>query len=162
MPVLLQPCGAVPKGTAPFYRLITDARFANKMYSEWGVTYTTAAQLSSTLNRCDFTFSIDISDAYHLALWAGCGGELRPIKRPVLARAEGGRPRVSWVDALVNGCTPSTCRGGCDKDMSGIMIEGHVFRIRPKDRRQPSRCSGAIGSPLLRETSHPSARGSLG
>ena len=24
-PVLLQPCGAVPKGTAPFYRLITDA-----------------------------------------------------------------------------------------------------------------------------------------
>ena len=129
MPVLLQPCGAVPKGTAPFYRLITDARFANKMYSEWGVTYTTAAQLSSTLNRCDFTFSIDISDAYHLALWAGCGGELRPIKRPVLARAEGGRPRVSWVDALVNGCTPSTCRGGCDKDMSGIMIEGHVFRF---------------------------------
>jgi hypothetical protein len=24
MPILLQPCGAVPKGTAPFYRLITD------------------------------------------------------------------------------------------------------------------------------------------
>ena len=26
VPVLLQPCGAVPKGTAPFYRVITDAR----------------------------------------------------------------------------------------------------------------------------------------
>ena len=26
MPVLLQPCGAVPKGTAPFYGPITDAR----------------------------------------------------------------------------------------------------------------------------------------
>jgi hypothetical protein len=51
MPVLLQPCGAVPKGTVPFYRLITDARFANKFYSDWEVTYTTAAQLSSTLNR---------------------------------------------------------------------------------------------------------------
>ena len=36
MPVLLQPCGAVPKGTAPFYRLITDARFANRLYSDWG------------------------------------------------------------------------------------------------------------------------------
>jgi hypothetical protein len=60
MPVLLQPCGAVPKGTAPFYRLITDARFANKFYSYWGVTYTTAAQLSSTLNRCYFHFSVDI------------------------------------------------------------------------------------------------------
>ena len=31
-PVLLQPCGAVPKGSAPFYRLITDARYGNKMY----------------------------------------------------------------------------------------------------------------------------------
>ena len=36
VPVLLQPCGAVPKGSAPFFRLITDARFANPMYSEWG------------------------------------------------------------------------------------------------------------------------------
>ena len=34
--VLLQPCGAVPKGTAPFYRLITDARYGNRMYSDWG------------------------------------------------------------------------------------------------------------------------------
>jgi hypothetical protein len=84
MPILLQPCGAVPTGTAPFYRLITDARFANKFYSDWRVTYTTAAQLSSTLNRCDFHFSIDISDAYHLSLWAGCGGELRPFQRPVI------------------------------------------------------------------------------
>jgi hypothetical protein len=29
----------------------------------------------------------------------------------------------------VNGCTPSTCRGGCDKDLSGIMINGLVFRF---------------------------------
>ncbi len=35
MPILLQPCGAVPKGTAPFYRLITDARYVNKLYSDW-------------------------------------------------------------------------------------------------------------------------------
>ena len=72
--------GAVPNGTAPFYGPITDARFANLLSSDRGVTYTTAAQLSSTLNRCDFRFSTDISDAYHLSLWAGCGGELRPIK----------------------------------------------------------------------------------
>ena len=129
VPLLLQPCGAVPKGTAPFYRLITDARHANNIYADWGVTYTTAAQLSSTLNRCDFTFSIDISDAYHLALWAGCGGELRPIRRPVLASADGPGGRLTWIDAMVNGCTPFTCRGGCDKDLSGIMIEGHIFRF---------------------------------
>jgi hypothetical protein len=130
LPVLLQPCGAVPKGTAPFYRLITDARFANRLYSDWGVTYTTAAQLSSTLNRCDFHFSVDISDAYHLALWAGCGGELRPTKRPIITSDGPGQPnRVTWIDAMVNGCDPSTCKGGCDKDLSGIMIDGHVFRF---------------------------------
>ena len=95
------------------------------LYSDWGVTYT-----SSTLNRCDFHFSIDISDAYHLALWAGCGGELRPIRRPVITSRGPGQPNeVSWIDALVNGCTPSTCRGGCDKDLSGILIDGFVFRF---------------------------------
>ena len=130
VPILLQPCGAVPKGTAPFFRLITDARFANKFYSDWGVTYTTASQLSSTLNRCDFHFSIDISDAYHLSLWAGCGGELRPTRRPIITSRGPGLPNeVSWVDALVNGCDPSTCKGGCDKDLSGIVIEGHIFRF---------------------------------
>jgi hypothetical protein len=130
VPILLQPCGAVPKGTAPFYRLITDARFANKFYSDWGVTYTTAAQLSSTMNRCDFHFSIDISDAYHLSLWAGCGGELRPTRRPVISSPGPGQPNeVTWIDALVNGCDPSTCRGGCDKDLSGIVIDGHIFRF---------------------------------
>jgi hypothetical protein len=76
LPILLQPCEAVPKGTAPFYGLITNARYVNKLFSDWGVTYTTAAQLRSTLNRCDFHFSIDISDAYHLTtmaapLWCG-------------------------------------------------------------------------------------------
>ena len=90
------------------YRLITDARFANEMYSGWGVSYTTASQLSSTLNRCDFTFSVDISDAYHSSLWAGCGGELRAVRRPVLSTRQDGAERLTWIDALVNGCTPSS------------------------------------------------------
>ena len=111
MPVLLQQCSAVPKDTAPFSGHITDARFANRLYSDWGVTYTTAVQLSSTLNRCDFHFSIDISDAY-LSLWAACGGELRPIKRPIITSRGSGQPsEVTWIDAMVNGCVPSTCRG---------------------------------------------------
>ena len=37
VPVQLQPCGAVPKGTVPFYRLITDARHTKAMYADWGV-----------------------------------------------------------------------------------------------------------------------------
>ena len=126
MPVLLQACGPVPRGTAPFYRLITDACFANEMYSDWGVSYTTASQLCSTLNRCDFTFSVDMSDEHHLSLWAGCGRELRAVRRPVLSTRQDGAERLTWIDALVNGCTPSSCRGGCD---NGIMIDGHIFRF---------------------------------
>ena len=130
VPILLQPCGAVPKGTAPFYRLITDARFGNQLYSDWGVSYTSAAQIGQALHRCDFTFSSDIADAYHLSVLRGCGGRLRPVKRPVVGKdSKTGENCVTWVDGLVNGCTPSTCVGGCDKDMSGIMIEGHIFRF---------------------------------
>ena len=124
-PVLLQPCGAVPKGSAPFYRLITDARFGNRMYSDWGVSYTSAADLSHALHRCDFTWCTDLEDAYHLAVFSGCGGALRPTRRPVVS----GSGEVSWLDGFVNGCDPSTCLGGCDKDMSGLSIEGHVFRF---------------------------------
>ena len=124
-PVLLQPCGAVPKGSAPFYRLITDARYGNRMYSDWGVSYTSAAELSHVLNRCEFTWCTDLEDAYHLAVFSGCGGALRPVKRPVVS----GSGEVSWIDGFVNGCDPSTCLGGCDKDMSGLCIEGHVFRF---------------------------------
>ena len=121
-PVLLQPCGAVPKG---FYRLITDARFGNRMYSDWGVSYTSAADLSHALNRCNFTWCSDLEDAYHLAVFFGCCGALRPVKRPVIS----GSGEVSWIDGFVNGCDPGSCLGGCDKDMSGLSIEGHVFRF---------------------------------
>ena len=110
--VLLQPCGTVPKGTAPVYRLIIVARFPNRLYLDWGVTYTTAAQLSRTLNRCYFHFSIDISDAYNLSV----GWWLR-VRAAADQAAEYCVPRVwqpsevMWIYAMVNGCVPSTCRG---------------------------------------------------
>jgi hypothetical protein len=113
-PALLQPCGAVPKGSAPFYHLITDARFGNTMYSDWGVTYSSAANLAAELHFRDFTWSADLQDAYHLSVFADCGGQLRPCKQPVLQ----GDGLVSWIDGYVVGCTPETCLGGCDKDMS--------------------------------------------
>ncbi len=118
--MLLQPCGAVPKGSAPFYRLITDARYGNSMYSDWGVTYAFAADLSASLQPHDFTWSADLQDAYHLSAFrvAGCGGALRPCNRPVPL----GDGTISWIDGY-------TCLGGCDKDMSRISIAGHVFRF---------------------------------
>ena len=124
-PILLQPCGAVPKGSPPFYRLITDARFANPLYLPWGVSYTSAAQLGTVLQQCDFSWCSDLEDAYHLALWAGCGGGLRRCWRPFII-APG---QIEWREGLINGCDPSTCLGGCDKDLSGIMINGFIFRF---------------------------------
>ena len=138
-------------------RLITAARLANKLYSDWGVTSTTAGQLSSTLNRCDFHFSVDISDAYHLALWAECGGGLRPIRRPVItSRGPSQYNEGSWVDALVIGCTPSTCRGGCDKGLSGILIDGFASDSRhASSARRPPVARGTLLCP-------PNSRGVLG
>ena len=95
------------------------------MYSDWGVTYTSAADLSAALQHRDFTWSADLQHAYHLSVFAGCGGELRPIRRPVIH----GDGTVTWIDGLVNGCTRGSCLGGCDKDMSGLRIHGHVFRF---------------------------------
>ncbi len=47
------------------------------------------------------------------------------MKRPVVS----GSGEVSWIDGFVNGCDPASCLGGCAKDMSGLSIEGHVFRF---------------------------------
>ena len=71
-PILLQPCGAVPKGSAPFYRLITDARLGNSMYSDWGVTYSSAIDLSAAVYYRDFTWSADLKDAYHSTTTCPC------------------------------------------------------------------------------------------
>ena len=55
MPILLQPrCRTQGLGYIGSSRTLASS---NKLYSDWGVTYTTAAQLSSTLNRCDFHLS---------------------------------------------------------------------------------------------------------
>ena len=95
------------------------------MNSDWGVTYSSAADLSAADYHRDFTWSADLQDAYHLSVFAGCGGQLRPCRRPVVA----GDGTVTWTDGYMVGCDPSSCLGGCDKDMSGISIAGHIFRF---------------------------------
>ncbi len=78
-----------------------------------GVTYTTAAQLN-TLNQCDLHLSIDISDAYHSLGTLGSSSarsDGRSSRRE--GRVRPGQPKkVTWIDALVNGCTLSTFLGG--------------------------------------------------
>jgi hypothetical protein len=86
----------IPQGNGPALQVDYGRARTNTLCWDWGVTYTTAAQLSSALCRCDTTFSADISDACHLSLWAGCGGGLRPTRRPIVSTAAGeGPPRGS-------------------------------------------------------------------
>ena len=134
-----------------------------KLYSDWGVTYTTAAQFCSTLNRCDVYFSIDISDAHHLSLWAGCCGELRPIKWPIITSRGPRQPNeVLGIDAMVNGCTPSNCHGG---RQGPERIRDRLFRVqvrrvpvRPEDSWQPSLVHRPRSRSLLRELDRASPR----
>ena len=86
--VHLQPCRAVPKDTAPFYRLITDALFGTTMYSDWGVASTSAADLSAALHFRDFTWSADLEDAYHLSVFADCSRVLPSVILTVNIRSE--------------------------------------------------------------------------
>mmetsp|Transcript_37009 Transcript_37009/g.98320 ORF Transcript_37009/g.98320 Transcript_37009/m.98320 type:complete len:1072 (+) Transcript_37009:2523-5738(+) len=125
LPALILPCGAVPKSTFPFYRLITDARPANHLIRDWGVSYTSVSQLCDLLCPRDWTWGSDIEDAYHLVPYAGCGGELRDCPRPVLL----GNGRIRWVDGKIVGCSPRSCKGLCDKSLGGIMIGSVVFRF---------------------------------
>ena len=115
----------MPKGSAPFYQLITDASFGITVYSDWDVAYTSASDLSAALHFRDFTWSADLENAYHLSVFAGCCGTLRPCKQPVVA----GDGQGPCINSYMVSCTPSTCLSGCDKDLSGISLHGLLFRF---------------------------------
>ena len=52
LPHCILAIGAVPKNTAPFRRLITDARPINKYASRWRVKYATALDVCLILTLC--------------------------------------------------------------------------------------------------------------
>jgi hypothetical protein len=73
VPIIVEPAGAVDKSSPPGFRLITDARLGNHIYSEWGSVYHTADDAALGLAQFDFFFCTDIADAYHTGAFAGCG-----------------------------------------------------------------------------------------
>ena len=54
----------------------------------------------------------------------GLWGSIESLEAPL-----GWEVTIDLFAAMVNGCVPSTCRGGCDKDLSGIVTDWHVFRF---------------------------------
>ena len=125
LPLFIEPLGAVDKATAPWWRLILDARLSNEFQDPWGVWYFSAAQLAALLDVCDIMFAEDLEDAYHLSIFAGCTG--KPFWTRVFTIDEHGCVVQQW--RLVMGCDPSSCLGLCDKAMSGFCIDGFVGRF---------------------------------
>jgi len=168
-----------PEGHRPVCRLITDARFANTTYANRGVTYTTVAQRSSTSNRRDSTFSVVIPDAYHLALWAGCGGELPPPpcrgrSRPAARRPSPARTLPSRPPPATPGrsCSPACCppappppvapatRGPAHE--AARCLHGRLW-AGPRDRRagqrlHPVTCKGGCDKDRTTASSFPRRR----
>jgi hypothetical protein len=48
---------------------------------------------------------------------------------PTQSAAGGPAGHRTRVDTLEKGCEPSYCKGGCDADLTGIMLDSHVFRF---------------------------------
>ena len=125
LPLFIEPLGAVDKATAPWWRLILDARLSNEFQDPWGVWYFSVSQLAALLDVCDLMFAEDLEDAYHLSIFAGCTG--KPFWSRVFTIDEHGQVVQRW--RLVMGCDPYTCLGFCDKAMSGFCIDGFVGRF---------------------------------
>lgn len=124
-PLVVEPLGAVEKSTAPFYRLISDARRSNKCLGKWPVRCMNLKDLASALDYGALMSGDDVNDAYHLSPFAGCTGEL--VEELGLACGLDG----VWREAkrLHVGCSPRSCMGMCDKARSGCCIDGHLFRF---------------------------------
>ncbi len=53
----IEPLGALDKATAPWRRLILDARISNEYQDPWGVWYFSVSQLAALLDFCDIMFA---------------------------------------------------------------------------------------------------------
>ncbi len=76
LPSIIEPMGAVPKEGPDEYRHIADARRGNKWLADWGVRYFSARDLAFALSWRAIVNGHDINDCYHIAVLAGCTGQL--------------------------------------------------------------------------------------
>ena len=126
LPLCIVAVGAVPKNTAPFWRLITDCRPINHFAVPWRVKYITLSGLSLLLSPSCFFWVIDLTAAYHSVALGGCGRPYIEITRFQLS--QDGKSYVPYKTRIY-GCTPETCNGCCDKSYMGIMLNGFCFRF---------------------------------
>gem|GEM_PF-2417476 len=124
-PLVVEPVGAVAKNSAPWYRLIMDARKSNTELDDWPVRYLTVLEAAAGLRYGALMCADDAKDAYHLSAFAGCTGELS-VEGGYRLQPDGS---MAWSSRCFLGCSPRTCLGTCDKARSGVCLEGHLFRF---------------------------------
>ena len=112
MPLCIMACGAVPKATAPFYRLITDCRPINQFADPWRVKYIFLSGLSLLLSPGCVFWVIDLTAAYHATPLGGCG-------RPYIAITR-------WIRSQ-SGTGPDGL--GANEDTSVRVYSGNMQRV---------------------------------
>ena len=126
LPMCILACGAVPKSTAPWFRLITDFRPTNKFVDAWPVKYISLKGMSLVLVRNAIFWWRDLDCAYLQNLLGGCGRPWVRILRWIVSQdGKSYRP----MESRCYGCDPASCGGACDKAMSGVCMSGHVMRF---------------------------------
>ncbi len=126
LPQCILACGAVGKNSAPWWRLVTDARKINDYCFAWRVKYVTIADLCLMLMPCALLTVRDLKAAYHLIKYGGCCGAAQFLVRWVTNHSRAGYVAKKYMQA---GCCPSNCTGYCDKSLLAICVEGHVGRF---------------------------------
>ena len=126
LPQCILACGAVDKNSAPWFRMITDARAINVYAVSWRVKYITISDLCLMLMPRSLMTVRDLKAAYHLIRYGGCNGLANFIMRWVTNHAKTGYEAKRFMRA---GCGPGDCTGWCDKSLMAICVEGHVGRF---------------------------------
>ena len=126
LPHCILAIGSVPKNTAPFRWLITDARPINKYAERWRVRYATVQEVCLILTSCSLIWILDLFNAYHLVRLGGCRGKTRKLLRWITTQDGTGYVAAPTFES---GCWPGSCLWLCDKAMFGLCAAGQVSRF---------------------------------
>ena len=78
-------CGAVPKSSPPWKRLITDYRVTKIYQDPWPVKYISVRAISLAIKRNAMFWSRDLAAAYYNGTLGGCGFNAQEVTRWILS-----------------------------------------------------------------------------
>ena len=115
----------VPKSTAPFGRLVTDARPVHVFADKWNVKYISIKSLRLILGPIMLFSIVDLKFAYHLCVLGRCRRPWNQIFRWLLSVDEKTYRKIA---TYVIGRVGYSCSSFCDKAMP-VCIGSHIMRF---------------------------------